>query len=102
MAGEELKAHRSGGKNQPGCILRPDKQFPAIEKYRAIKAGFRLGFFRGWLDLFGCLVVLGWNDKALPAGSASRPPAAVFVGKGNQLITVGTVKPDRHIITSRL
>jgi hypothetical protein len=93
---EEFKADHRCYENQACHVRSRAEYFPTVNKEGVVEAGRRLGLFDLRFDFFWCFAVTGGDYKDLFAGQAAGSFSGVFVGEGNQVITIGAVELNCH------
>jgi len=96
VSNEKLKADYRCYENQTCHVRSSQEYFPTVDEYGVVKAGQGLGLFDLRFDFFWCFAVSGGDYKDLSAGQAPGLFSGVFVGKGNQVITIGAVELNCH------
>ena len=99
---EKHKADQQRYENQTRHIRSRPEYLPTVDKDGVVKAGEGLGLFDLRFDFFWGFAVSGRDYKDLSAGQAVGAFSGVFVGKGNQIITIWAVEPDCHILVLRI
>lgn len=93
---EKLETHRCNYKHNRRQIVPVEKHLPAIDEHRTIKSRQRRLGLRPRLDYLRCLAIFCRYHQLLATGQASRRPASVFVGKGNERFALWAVELYRH------
>jgi hypothetical protein len=96
MSNEKLKADHHRYENQTRHIRSRVEYFPTVNKEGVVEAGQGLGLFDLRFDFFWGFAVSGGDYKDLSTGQAPGAFSGVFVGKGNQVITIGAVELNCH------